>query len=159
MKVLSCSLQMIQEAGRYTCATAEYTGLLSYGMLKQGGRVIRCSVLKVTAPVGRGLMKPFVSLKGMKPWEGLRRIGRSRTGERAYLESRFNSMEEKLHRIEEKLAWIERYGTPVGTRTVVTGYPSREIDQAKHALLRQIVEANIQLRTAELEEEQEKNGS
>lgn len=152
MKVLSSGLCMICEVGKYTCATAEYTGLVSYGMLIYAGRAIKCSVLKVTAPLGRGLMKPLVSLKEIRPLEGLRRIGHQKASRIAYFESRFNSVEEKLERIEEKLDWLERHGIPSRTRTIVVESPPKEIDQAKQALLRQIVEANIVLRSPESEE-------
>ena len=151
MKVLSCGLRMIQEAGKYTCATAEYTGLVSYGMLKQGGRLIKYSVLKATAPLGRGLMKPFVSLRRIKPLGGLRRARGDTVTERAYFDSRFDSVEEKLERIEEKLAWLERQGFPSRARTVIVQTPPRQLDRERHALLRQIVEANIALSTAESE--------
>jgi hypothetical protein len=142
---------MIQEAGKYTCATAEYTGLVSFGMLKHGGRLIKYSVLKVTTPLGRGLMKPFVSLKRIKPLGGSRRARGNTATERAYFDSRFDSVEAQLERIEEKLAWLERHGLPSRTRAVVVQSPPRQVDQARHALLRQIVEANIALITAEAE--------
>jgi hypothetical protein len=152
MRVLSSGLCMIHEVGKYTCATAEYTGRVSYGMLKLAGRAIKGSVLRVTAPLGRGLMKPFASLKEIRPSHALRRIGRHQANHRDYVESRFNSVDEQLQRIEEKLALLERHGIPSRTRALFGESPPTKIDQAKHALLRQIVEANIVLRTAESEE-------
>jgi hypothetical protein len=135
MRCLSRGLGAIVEAGKYTCATVEYTGLVSYGALKFGGRVVAHSFRIVTAPVARGMAIPFV---------GIKKVTLKVFGRKNYFDEKFESVEEKLARIAERLASIENRGIVVRGTAVPTKVP-RRIDLGRQALLRQIVEANKSL--------------
>jgi hypothetical protein len=132
---LSRGLEAIVEAGKYTCATVEYTGLVSYGALKFGGRVVAHSFRIVTRPVARSIILPFVEMK---------KVSHKIFRRREYFDEKFESVEEKLAHIEAKLALIENQGMVV-RRTAVPGKVPYKIDLGRRALLRQIVEANKSL--------------
>lgn len=132
MKVLSRGLEIIQETGKYTCATVEYTGLFSYSLLRRGGQVISDSFWRVGTPAAQGLAWPFTEMANMT----FRRWGR-----RAYLDEKFKSVEDKLVQIAEKLTAMEKRGA-VFRETGVPKATPRLVDLDKQAFLRQIVEAN-----------------
>jgi len=135
MRYLSCGLGAIVEAGKYTCATVEYTGLVSYGALKFGGRVVAHSVRKVTTPVASGITLPFV---------GMKKVTHQIFGRKNYFDEKFKSVDEKLTNIEAKLVSIENRSMVIRSAVVPTMTP-RKIDLGRQALLRKIVEANKSL--------------
>ena len=135
MRYLSRGLGAIVEAGKYTCATVEYTGLVSYGALKFGGRVVAHSVRKVTTPVARGITLPLV---------GIKEVTHKIFGRKNYFDEKFKSVDEKLAHIEAKLVSIQNWGMVVRSIAVPTE-AHREVDLGRQAILRQIVEANKSL--------------
>ena len=135
MKCLSRGLGAMVEAGKYTCATFEYTGLVSYSALRSGCRVVAHSVRKVTTPVARVIASPF---------ERMRRGTDKLSGRKNYFDEKFESVEEKLAHIEAKLAAIESRGM-VPRGNAAPAAPPRQVDMGRKALLRQIVEANKSL--------------
>lgn len=139
MKVVSHGLEVIHEAGKYTCAGVEYTGLVSYGILKMGGRLVTWSFLKVATPVVRGIAVPFVTLRN-----AARRLA---TGRKDYLDEKFRGVEDQLTRIEEKLTTLENRGIVLREAALPCEAP-RKIDMGRQGLLRQIVEANKSLMDA-----------
>ena len=139
MKVLSRGLGVIQETGRYACATVEYTGLFSYGLLRCGGQVLSGSFWKVATPVAHGLTWPFVKMANMTFRPG---------GRRAYFDEKFKNVEDKLVQIAEKLMAMEKRGAVFRETGGLAATP-RPFDLGKQAFLRQIVEANKALLDAE----------
>ncbi len=135
MRCLSRGLGAIVEAGKYTCATVEYTGFISYRALKFGGRIVTHSFRTVTTPVAKGIALPF---------EGIKKITCKVFGRRKYFDEKFESVEEKLAHIEAKLASIENRGIVVRSTSVPKEVPHK-LDLGRQALLRQIVEANKSL--------------
>ncbi|MBF0529783.1 MAG: hypothetical protein HQK55_11050 [Deltaproteobacteria bacterium] len=49
----------IKEAGKYSCATMEFAGWASYNAIKRTGGVVKNSVSTVTTPVTRAVATPF----------------------------------------------------------------------------------------------------
>ena len=135
MKCLSRGMGAMVEAGKYTCATFEYTGLVSYSALRCGCRVVAHSFRRVATPVARVVASPF---------ERMRKSTGKVPGRTTYFDQKFGSVEEKLAHIEAKLALIERRGLALRSEAAPTA-PPRPIDRGRQALLRQIVEANKSL--------------
>ena len=104
MKVLSSGFDTFNYTGKYTYATVEYAGLLSYSMVKRGGSLATYGVRKVTMPVAAAVCWPYDFIK--------KGTG-SLLGGKKY-EKRITSLTEKLALIEERLAKIEKYGVIAG---------------------------------------------
>ena len=100
MKVLSAGWNTFHETGKYTCATVEYAGLVSYSMLKRSGIRVFGGVLKITSPVAATVSWPYGFI-------------RDKTGSifsnRAHGE-KIESLTKQLVDIEKRLAQIEKHG-------------------------------------------------
>ncbi|MEE8399641.1 MAG: hypothetical protein V3S89_11595 [Desulfobacterales bacterium] len=129
MSVVSSSLNAFNETGRYAYATVEYTGLVSYNMVKRGGIFAYTGVRKVTDPVAATVVRPFVFVKdktgilfGMKARE-----------------ERIKELEGKLVSMEQRLASIEKHGiVPAGDASVTK--KKKKVDEGKRLVLQGILE-------------------
>ena len=135
MNCLSRGLGAMVEAGKYTCATFEYTGLVSYSALKSGYRVVAHSFRRATTPVARVIASPFERMR-----KGTVKV----SARKNYLDEKFESVEEKLAHIEAKLAVIENRGVVLRGDSAPAA-PPRQVDRGRQALLRQVVDANKSL--------------
>ncbi len=135
MKVLSVGWNAFNETGKYTYATVEYAGLVSYSVLKSGGMVVKVSIRKITMPVTAAICWPFAVIKDKTSV-----IFRSREhGEK------IKSLEEKLMEIEKRLAFIERHRVVPGLEAV-PGKREKRLDEERRSVLQAILEANKLLR-------------
>ena len=129
MKVLSSGFNTFNYTGKYTYATVEYAGLLSYSVVKKGGRVVTCGLRKVTVPVAAAICWPYDFIKG--------RAG-SLFGEKRY-EEKITSLTEKLALIEERLSKIEKFGL-IATPEEYVKRRREELREDKRFLLKGILE-------------------
>lgn len=135
MKVLSAGWNTFNETGKYTCATVEYAGLISYSMIKRGGMVVKVSLRKITVPVTAAICWPFAVVEDKA---GV--IFRSKEhGEK------IKSLEEKFMEIEKRLAFIEEHGVVPGLEP---GKKEIRLDEDRRIVLQAILEANKLLREA-----------
>jgi hypothetical protein len=135
MKVLSAGWNTFSETGKYTYATVEYAGLVSYSMLKNGGMVVKVNLRKITMPVTAAIYWPFANIKDKA---GV--IFRSKKHE-----EKIRGLEEKLMEIERRLAFIERHGV-VSALEGVPGKREKRLDEERRGVLQAILEANKLLR-------------
>ncbi len=133
MKVLSAGWNTFNETGKYTCATVEYAGLISYSMVKKGGTVVKVSLRKITMPVKAAICWPFAVVEDKA---GV--IFRSKEHE-----EKIKSLEEKLMEIDKRLAFIERHGMVSGLEP---GKKEKRLDEERRIVLQTILEANKLLR-------------
>jgi len=135
MKVLSAGWNAFNETGKYTYATVEYAGLVSYSVLKSGGTVVNDGIQKIISPVASAMCWPFAVIKDKTSV-----IFRSREhGEK------IKSVKEKLMEIEKRLAFIERHGVVPGLERV-PGKREKRLDEERRSVLQAILEANKRLR-------------
>ena len=135
MKVLSAGWNAFNETGKYTYATVEYAGLVSYSVLKSGGTVVNDGIQKIISPVASAMCWPFAVIKDKTSV-----IFRSREhGEK------IKSVEEKLMEIEKRLAFIERHGVVPGLERV-PGKREKRLDEERRSVLQAMLEANKLLR-------------
>jgi len=125
-------LKAFGRAGKYTSATAEYTGLVSYSYLKRGGS----AVAKITRPVTSAISRPFVFVK-----DGAGKV----FGKMAPDAKVLRRLEEKILQIEDRLSLIEKHGVVTAARPIPPEKEAR-LDAGRREILRAIVEENIQLR-------------
>ncbi len=135
MKVLSAAWNIFNETGKYTCATVEYAGLVSYSMIKKGGIVEKVSLRKITMPVKAAICWSFAVVGGKA---GV--IFRSNEHD-----EKIKSLEEKLMEIEKRLAFIEEHGVVPGLEP---GKKEKglEVEEERRIVLQAILEANKLLR-------------
>ncbi|MBF0550620.1 MAG: hypothetical protein HQK60_08795 [Deltaproteobacteria bacterium] len=146
MKIISDSWDSVSEAGRYTCATMEYAGLLSFNLVKRGGRATLGQLTRATRPVATTLVQPFVFIKE----KAKRVVGRKghheerleQVEERLNIdEDRWESLEERLARVEERMSLLEKRGS-VPTKQLPVALKERKLDDRRRGVLRAIMESN-----------------
>ena len=135
MKVLSAGWNAFNETGKYTYATVEYAGLVSYSVLKSGGTVVNDGIQKIISPVASAMCWPFAVIKDKTSV-----IFRSKEQR-----EKIKSLEEKLMEIEKRLAFIERHGVVPGLERV-PGKREKRLDEERRSVLQAILEANKRLR-------------
>ena len=138
MKVLSSGFNTFNYTGKYTFATVEYAGLLSYSIIRRGGILVTCGVRKVTMPVAAAVCWPYDFIK--------KGTG-SLFGGKKY-EERITSLTEKLALIEERLAKIEKYGVIAGPEEHVLR-KRKELTEDKRFVLKGILEETKALKDME----------
>ena len=137
MNVLSLGWNTFYETGKYTYATVEYAGLLSFSMLKRGGVFVTAGVQKVTRPAATAICWPYDFIKD--------KTGSvfSKKGHKENLKS----LTEKLARIEERLAKIEKYG--VVAAPVAVAAEKKKLSADKRFVLKGILEETKSLKEVE----------
>jgi len=132
MKIVSHGLNTLNEAGKYTCATAEYACMVSYSYVKKGGNALMGNVLKITSPVASTISRPFVFIKK----------GASKAfGKTTHDVEALKRFEEKILQIEDRLSLIEKHGVVHAAKPISPGKEIR-LDPEKRKLLHAIVEEN-----------------
>jgi len=132
---VSSGVDAMREGGRWTYATVEYLGLVSYHLLKKGGKTFSASVVRMSRVMGNGVGKSFVYIKGTWPTYAERRRD---------TEGKFRSLQEKILMLEERLALLEVRGIRPSEKGLY-GAKRKELEEGKRALLHQIMEANKRL--------------
>ena len=135
MKVLSAGWNTFNETGKYTYATVEYAGLVSYSVLKSGGMLVNDGIQKIISPVASAICWPFAV---MKDKTGV--IFRSKEHEK-----KIKSLTEKLAEVEERLAKIEKYGL-IPVSEAVAMKKGRKLAEDKRLVLKEILEETISLK-------------
>jgi hypothetical protein len=135
MKVLSAGWNAFNETGKYTYATVEYAGLVSYSVLKSGGTVVNDGIQKIISPVASAICWPFAVIKDKTSVI-------FRSGEQ---QEKIKGLEEKLMEIEKRLAFIERHGV-VSALEGAHGKKEKRLDEERRGVLQAILEANKLLR-------------
>jgi hypothetical protein len=135
MKVLSVGWNTFNETGKYTYATAEYAGLVSYSMLKRGGMVVKVNLGRITRPVTAAIYWPFGVIK-----DKTSAIFRSKEHE-----EKIKCLTEKLAEVEERLAKIEKYGL-ISVSEAVAVKKGKELTEDKLLVLKEILEETISLK-------------
>jgi hypothetical protein len=131
-------LKAFNEAGKYSCATVEYAGLVSYSCLKRGGS----AVAKITSPVTSAVSRPFAYIR----YRASKVLGKVALDPEV-----LKGLEEKIREIERRLASIEKHGLVTAARPIPLEKETR-LDSEKRNILRAIVEENILLRGGENDE-------
>ena len=135
MKVLSVGWNTFNETGKYTYATVEYAGLVSYSVLKSGGTVVNDGIQKIISPVASAIYWPFVVIKDKTSV-----IFRSKEHE-----EKIKSLTEKLAEVEERLAKIEKYGL-ISVSDAVAVKKGKKLAEDKRLVLKEILEETISLK-------------
>ena len=139
MKALTMGRNAFNETGKYTYATVEYAGLLSFSMLRRGGGVVTCGVRKVTRPTAAAICRPYDFIK-------------DKTGSvfsnKKHREN-IKSLTEKLARIEERLVKIEKYGVVPGSAGAEVARKRKGLSDDKRFVLKGILEETKALREKE----------
>jgi hypothetical protein len=123
-------LKAFNEAGKYGCATAEYTGLVSYSYLKRGGS----AVAKITSPVTSVVSRPFAYIRDRAS---------KVLGKVAFDPEVLKGLEEKVMQIEKRLASLEKRGVALAERPVSR---KKRLDEGQREFLQMIVRENLLLR-------------
>lgn len=128
MSVVSVSLNAYNETGRYAYATVEYTGRVSFSIVKRGGAVAYTGIRKVTDPVSAIVRRPFVLVKDKTS---------ILFGMRAR-EERIKDLEIKLGGMEQRLATIEKHGIVAAGEPILK--KKKKVDEGKRLVLQGILE-------------------
>jgi hypothetical protein len=135
MKMLSAGWNAFNETGKYTYATVEYAGLVSYSVLKSGGTVVNDGIQKIISPVASAICWPFVVVKDKA---GV--IFRSEEQQ-----EKIKSLEEKLAEVEERLAKIEKYGL-IPVSEAVAMKKGKKLAEDQLLVLKEILDETISLK-------------
>ncbi len=164
-KGISYSKSLVTETGKYALATAEYTGLLTASIAVRSGNLLKDTVSRLAAPVKKIPLGPSLStpLKYCREGaskvasltnNGLRGLGKAipRPGaEPAVFDTeRLARIEEMLRQIDRRLAAMEEKGASYSSGAAAKAVTREKVKltKARDMLLRQLVEANKQLREA-----------
>ena len=135
MKMLSAGWNAFNETGKYTYATVEYAGLVSYSVLKSGGTVVNDGIQKIISPVASAIYWPFAVVKDKA---GV--IFRSEEQQ-----EKIKSLEEKLAEVEERLAKIEKYGL-IPVSEAVAMKKGKKLAEDQLLVLKEILDETISLK-------------
>ena len=127
--ILSSGANIINETGKYTYATAEYTGLVAFSLIKKGGNALGRPFMKVAAPLGK------INFRKLLPG----------TGASTSDITQIRNLEDKVALMEERLSMLERLGISVPGMAASI---KKSVDKRKLDILREIVNANKLLREA-----------
>ncbi|HIJ55563.1 MAG TPA: hypothetical protein HPQ03_05500 [Deltaproteobacteria bacterium] len=139
MKVLSVGWNTFHETGKYTCATVEYAGLLSYSMFKRSGIRVFGGVRKITSPVAATVCWPY---------EFIRDKTGSIFSNREHGE-KIEGLTKQLVEIEKRLAQIEKHGVIRVTEEGAAQMRKRKLREDKVFVLKGILEETKALKTKE----------
>ena len=139
MKALTMGRNAFNETGRYTYATIEYAGLLSFSMLKKGSTVVTDGVRKVTRPTAAAICWPYDFVKDRTV---------SVFSKKRHREN-IKSLTEKLAQIEVRLAKIEKYGVAAPPGGADAARKQKELREDKRFVLKGILEETKALKEIE----------
>ncbi len=127
--VLSSGANFIHETGKYTSATVEYTGLVTFSLARKGGNAIMRPFVKIVRPLGK------INFRKLLPETKIVTTDIAQV----------RNLEEKVLLLEERLAVLERRGISM---PVIATSVKKAVDKKKLDILREIVNANKLLREA-----------
>ncbi len=127
--VLSSSVNFINETGKYTCATVEYAGLVTFSLARKGGNAIMRPFVKIVRPLGK------INFRKLLPET---KIVTTDIAE-------VRNLEEKVSLLEKRLAILERRGVSM---PAMAASVKKAVDKKKLGLFREIVNDNKLLREA-----------
>lgn len=136
---------MLIKSGRYSFATIEYTGMLSFSYVKRSGFAIKACFVKTTPPVKRVVTSPFISF-GYRIGKVGKVFKRKKIVEK--VEDRLNTIDAKLDGIDARLAGIEKHGVALTKhgQKQPNVEEKKVLNQDRNMLLEAIMNDNIQLR-------------
>lgn len=103
MKIISGGIGVFNEAGNYTLATVEYSGLVSCSIVKRSCTASKRMFLRIAKPTAWALSRPFVVVKGKTAKIFTRKVSSKKVLE---------DLESRLIKIEKRLAHLEKHGAP-----------------------------------------------
>ena len=123
------------EAIKRSHATLEYMGLVSWSIISRSSTAIIAGVQKITETLVHNAAEPFFALKYG--------IGKA-FSEKTYVHDKIKGIEETIKRLEERLAFLEKYGVRVSEKDYQE--KKKELDKERKEILSLIVEENKRLR-------------
>ncbi len=144
--IVDSGADIMNETLKYSCATVEYTGLVSLSYLKRGGSFVYDPLAKAAEPVcdltGRAYDWTADGINGIyeKGAEGFGKLLKALPFGR----SRLSEVEERLQKIEEWMAQVKEQGLimpAAGAKGV-----SKKLTEEKEALLKNILLDNLELK-------------
>ncbi len=156
-KGISYSKSLVTETGKYVWATAEYTGLLTASYVMRSGDLLTSAVSRLAEPIKKiPLNSPLKYCKetafrvASLTSAGVKGLGKviPRSGVKPLIldPERIARIEEMLMQIDRRLDAMESGGAVYRSRAVVQ--EKAKLGEARDMLLRQLVEANKQLKEA-----------
>jgi hypothetical protein len=145
-KAFIAGANTFNETLKYSCATAEYSGLVSWSYLRRGSGFIYGPLSKTAEPVcdmAVNACKKTADNIGRtyeKAASGLGRLVKAIP----YPGRRMREIEERLRKIEEWMANIEQHGLVMPPREL--GKMKKKLSEEKEALLKNILLDNLELK-------------
>ena len=145
-EVLISGANVLNETLKYSCATAEYSGLVSLSYIRRGSGFVYDPLSKAVDPVRDLAVSAYkktadsISLTYDKAANGLDRLVKAIP----LPWKRMSNIEERLLKIEEWMAHIEKHGL-VMPGMDVTGL-KKKLSEEKEMLLKNILLENIELK-------------
>ena len=127
--ILSSGVNIINETGKYTYATVEYTGLVTFSLIKKGGNAIGRPIMKIAAPLGNINFRKILPVTNT-PISDIAEI---------------RNLEVKVALMEERLSMLERIGI---SAPGIAASVKKSVDKKRLDILREIVNDNKLLREA-----------
>jgi len=137
MNVLSAGWNTFHETGKYTCATFEYAGLLSYSMLKRSGNMVFVGVRKVTSPIAVTVCWPYQFIRDKTS---------SVFNSKEHAE-KIDGLTQQLAEIEKRLARIEKNGVVRVSELSAVQKRKKKLREDKKFVLKGILEETRALKT------------
>jgi hypothetical protein len=137
----------VNETLKYSCATAEYSGLVSLSYIRRGGCYIYDPIAKAVEPVYDMAANACKKTADGIGWtcdqaaSGLSRLVKAIP----YPGKRLRQIEERLQEIEEWMANIEKHGLVMTSREL--GGMKKKLTEEKEALLKNILIENLELKS------------
>jgi hypothetical protein len=145
-EVLMSGADVVNETLKYSCATAEYTGLVSISYVRRGGGFFYDPLSKAAEPVCDLAVNAY-----KKTTDGISWIyDRASSGLGQMVKAiplpgkRMRNIEERLLKIEEWMAYIEKHGLVMAG--VDAKGRTKKLSEEKEALLKTILLDNIELK-------------
>ena len=133
-------MNTIIRTGNYGLTAFEYAGMLSYSYIRRGGLALITGMEKIYPPIQRVTAAPFIYC-GQK----IGRLGKMFTRNHV-IEERLMAIDEKLNRIDRRLADMEKTGIRTIVETQQLAREKKKLNEGKKMLLQAIVSENMQLR-------------
>lgn len=125
-----------QKAAKYSHSTVDYLGLVSWSIVTRCSNAAKDSFLRITRPVAKNAVEPFVCAKQKT---------RQLLSRKAYDSERIKKTEERILQLEKRLAMLEKHGVRLSRKGVQTEEKTA-IDEETRAILHMIVEDNKRLK-------------
>jgi len=145
-EALVAGANTLNETLKYSCATAEYSGLVTLSYIRRGGGFIYDPLAKAASPVCDAAVTAYQKTAGGLGWT----YEKATSGIGSLLKAiplpgkKMRDVEERLRKIEEWMANIDEHGlvmSPSMTKGV-----KKKLSEEKEALLKNILIDNMDLK-------------